>query len=123
MAYDERLAIRIQECLGQTDALAELKMFGGWCATVDGNMAVGVLGNDVIVRVGPDAYAEALSEPGVREFDFAGRPMAGWVFVNGRSVDTAEALEAWVERGIAFARSLPPKTQATRERTKRRSGG
>lgn len=109
MAYDERLASRVQGFLAQEDALAELKMFGGWCATIGGNMAVGVLGNDVIVRVGPGAYAAALAEPGVREFDFSGRPMAGWVFVSGRSVRSAEALEAWVDRGVAYARSLPPK--------------
>ena len=88
MAYDERLATAFRRLLADTDDVAELKMFGGWCATVAGNMAIGVLGDDLIVRVGPKACPDALSEPGVREFDFSGRPMVGWVFVDGAAVRT-----------------------------------
>ena len=64
MAYDEHLADRIRALLADSGDVAELKMFGGWCATVAGNMAIGVLGDDLIVRVGPTAYPDALSEAG-----------------------------------------------------------
>ena len=119
MAYDEQLAERIRALLGGTGDAAELKMFGGWCATVAGNMAIGVLGDDLIVRVGPKAYPDALSEPGVREFDFSGRPMSGWVFVDGSAVRTDDGLGAWVDRGIGFAQSLPAKAPGRAGRIRR----
>jgi len=117
MAYDEDLADRVLALLADIDAVAELRMFGGWCATVAGNMAIGVLGDDLIVRVGPKAYEDALAEPGVREFDFSGRPMAGWVFVDGAAVRDAEALDPWVDQGVRFAQSLPAKPKGARGRS------
>ncbi len=123
MAYDEHLAERIQAYLADTVGVAELKMFGGWCATIAGNMAIGVLGADLIVRVGPGGYEGALARPGVREFDFSGRPMAGWVYVDGASVHTQEALAEWIERGVGFARSLPAKAPGSRGRTPPARGG
>ena|SRR5271166_6043349 len=119
MAYDEHLADRIRALLADGGDVAELKMFGGWCATVAGNMAIGVLGDDLIVRVGPTAYPDALSEAGVREFDFSGRPMAGWVFVDGSAVRTDDGLGDWVDRGVGFARSLPAKAPGTGRRSRR----
>ena len=118
MAYDEDLADRVRAVLADIDTVSELKMFGGWCATIAGNMAVGVLGDDLIVRVGPKAYDDALSEPGVREFDFSGRPMAGWVFVDGAAVRDADALDPWVDRGVRFASSLPAKPPGARRRSR-----
>ena len=61
-------------------------MFGGWGVTVNGNMALGVMERDLIVRVGPETFDEALTRPGVRPFDFTGRSMTGWVFVAGDAV-------------------------------------
>lgn len=119
MAYDDALVARIQAILGELDGRAEMRMFGGWCATVCGNMAVGVIGDDLIVRVGPSAFEQALSEPGVREFDFTGRPMTGWVFVDGSAVRDAEALEVWVDRGVGFACSLPAKAPGRAGRARR----
>jgi TfoX/Sxy family transcriptional regulator of competence genes len=92
-----------------TDAIAEIRMFGGWCVTIRGHMAAGVLGDDLIVRVGPDAYEASLARPGAREFDFTGRPSRGIVVVDGASVHTPAALSRWVTRGRDFAASLPPK--------------
>ncbi len=116
MAYDEHLAQRVREILsaddgsgGATDAIAEIRMFGGWCVTIRGHMAAGVLGDDLIVRVGPDAYEAARARPGAREFDFTGRPSRGIVVVDGSSVRTKAALARWVARGRDFAASLPPK--------------
>ena len=86
MAFDENLADRVRERLAATAGITELKMFGGWGATINGNMAVGVMASDLIVRVGPEGFDDALSRPGARPFDFTGRPMTGWVFVDGTKV-------------------------------------
>jgi len=110
MGYDEHRASRVRERLGSADDVVELKMFGGWGVTVHGNMAVGVMDRDLIVRVGPDAFDDALARPGVRPFDFTGRPMAGWVFVAGDAVANGRSLSAWVTRGVDYAQSLPPKS-------------
>src|SRR5437016_5357842 len=98
-------------------------MFGGWGVTVHGNMAVGVMERDLIVRVGPEAFDHALSRPGVRPFDFTGRPMTGWVFVAGDAVANGRSLGAWVARGLEYAQSLPPKSANTSQPTKRVARG
>jgi TfoX/Sxy family transcriptional regulator of competence genes len=111
MAYDEHLAARVREILSADagSTIAEIRMFGGWCVTIRGHMAAGVLDDDLIVRVGPDAYEAALARPGARVFDFTGRPSRGIVVVDGSSVRTRAALTRWVARGRDFAASLPPK--------------
>jgi TfoX/Sxy family transcriptional regulator of competence genes len=109
MAYDEGLAQRIEETLGDQPNLVAKKMFGGVGYMVQGNMACGVNKDDLIVRVGPDRYQEALAQPHTREFDMTGRPMRGWVVVEPEGCESDEALEAWVRQGVQFALSLPPK--------------
>ena len=81
MAYDEGLAARVTEALGGQDGLVEKKMFGGIGYLVHGNMACGVNRNDLIIRVGPAAYEEALAHPHTDVFDMTGRPMKGWIVV------------------------------------------
>ena len=110
VTFDEQLVLRVRERLGATDGVAELRMFGGWGVTVHGNMAVGVMERDLIVRVGPEAFDDALTRQGVRPFDFTGRSMTGWVFVAGDAVANGRSLSAWVTRGLDYARSLPPKS-------------
>lgn len=109
MAYSEDLAWRIREQLAGTSGLSEKKMFGGVGFMVHGNMACGVNGDDLIVRLGAQAYDEALARPFTRPFDMTGRPMAGWVMVGPAGVASGEALAAWVQQALAFARSLPAK--------------
>jgi len=112
MAYDEGLAQRIREVLDDGvdgDVITERKMFGGLAFMLGGNMCVGVVAEDLMVRVGPDAYAEALAEHDAREMDFTGRPLKGMVYVDGAQLDSDERLIEWVRRGVAFAGSLPPK--------------
>ena len=109
MAYDEGLAQRIREVLDDLPALVEKKMFGGVGFMVQGNMACGVNGSDLIVRVGPERYEEALTQPYARVFDFTGRPMKGWVMVAPGGHETDEALADWVQQGVEFALSLPVK--------------
>lgn len=107
MAYSEELAERIRDTAG--DRVTEKKMFGGIAFLHNGNMAVGVSGDDLMCRVGPDAYERALNEPGVEEFSKTGRPMTGWVLVSSTNVSEGDDLSAWVETGIDFAATLPSK--------------
>ncbi|WP_406464898.1 TfoX/Sxy family protein [Streptomyces sp. NBC_01622] len=109
MAYDEGLAERIRERLGADPDITEKRMFGGIAFLRSGNMAVGVTGDDLMVRVGPDATDAALARPGTRIFDMTGRPMRGWIVVAGSAVAEDEALGEWIDEGRAFAASLPPK--------------
>ena len=109
MAYDEALAARIRAALQDQDAVTERKMFGGIAFMVGGNMACGVIRDDLMVRVGPDAHDAAVTEPHVRPMDFAHRPMRGMVYVAPDGVRSDEALARWVHAGAALAASLPPK--------------
>jgi len=109
MAYDEGLAQRIREALDDRSNVDEKKMFGGLAFLLAGNMCVGVVGDDLMVRVGPQAYDAALQEPHARKMDFTGRPMRGLLFVAAEGLESDAALLRWLERGIRFAASLPPK--------------
>ena len=109
MAYDELLAKRITELLQDRSDLIEKKMFGGIGYLLKGNMACGVTGGDLIVRVGKEDYAEALTKEFTKPFDMTGRAMTGWVVVTQAGISTDNELREWVDRGIQFALSLPPK--------------
>ena len=109
MGYDQHLAGRVRKLLENLDGFSAKEMFGGIGFMLHGNMSCGVNGPDLIVRVGPDAYEQALTEVSVKEFDMTGRPMRGWVVVHADSLEQDETLKLWVERGVDFARSLPPK--------------
>jgi TfoX/Sxy family transcriptional regulator of competence genes len=108
MAYDEHLAERVRQFLPDEGVVGK-QMFGGLAFLLNGNMSVGVLGEELIVRLGAEEGARALAEPHVRVMDFTGRPMKGWVIVGPAATADDGALAGWVERGIAFAASLPPK--------------
>lgn len=109
MAYDEGLATRLREMIGAEPGLAEKKMFGGLAMLLYGNMAVGVHGQDLIVRTDPGQQEQLLAEPGARVFDMTGRPMKGWLLVDQAGCAEDTDLRRWVDRGLAHARSLPPK--------------
>jgi hypothetical protein len=110
MAYDEHLAHRIRELLGDEDGLTEKAMFGGLAFMLHGNLAVGISnGGELMVRVGPDATDAALARPHTRVLDMTGRPMKGWILVAPEGVATKRQLASWVKRGVEFARALPPK--------------
>lgn len=109
MAYDEKLAERVREVLERRRGVSEKKMFGGLAFLVNGHMACGVQGDDLMVRVGPDAYDSALKKAGARPMDFTGRPLKGMVYVGPRGHRRKPSLETWVEQGLSYARSLPPK--------------
>jgi TfoX/Sxy family transcriptional regulator of competence genes len=109
MAFDEGLAERLRQRLAGTGGLAEKRMFGGLSFLVDGNMCVGVIGDELIARVGPEATAAALERPGSRLFDFSGRPMKGWITVEPDALEDDDALAGWVQLALVFVRTLPPK--------------
>jgi TfoX/Sxy family transcriptional regulator of competence genes len=116
MAYDEELAERVRAALGAVAGVTEIKMFGGLCYTVGGNMAVGVTGGDLMVRMDPDSADAALAEPGARPMDFTGKPMRGFLYVGPEGTGTARSLQRWVDRGVALASSLPPKKPKSKKR-------
>ena len=109
MAYDEGLAERVRDLLALHGDVTERKMFGGIAWMLAGNMACGVIGDELIVRVGPEAGERALAESHARPFDATGRPMRGFVCVAAEGTAEPAALAGWVEAGVAFAASLPPK--------------
>ena len=109
MAYDEGLAQRIREVFDGSTGVDEKKMFGGIAFMVEGNMCVGVVGEELMVRVGPDRYQDSLTQPDAREMDFTGRAMKGMVYVGTDGIDSDDDLKSWVDRGLAFVTTLPPK--------------
>lgn len=109
MAYDEQLADRVRAALSPRDGISERKMFGGLCLMVNGNMACGVMGEEVMVRLTPEDAERATTEPEVRPMDFTGRPMKGMVYVSAAGVAADEDLAGWAEAGADHAASLPPK--------------
>jgi TfoX/Sxy family transcriptional regulator of competence genes len=109
MAYDEELADRVRESLSARADVTERKMFGGIAFMLGGNMACGVLGEDLIVRLGDEEGEKALAEDGVRPFDFTGKPMKGIVYVAPERTSEDAGLAEWVEAGADYAASLPAK--------------
>ena len=109
MAYNEELAARVRKALGRRKGVKEQKMFGGIAFMLHGNMCCGVVTGDLMVRVGPDAYEDALAQRHAREMDFTGRPLKGMVYVSSRGIEDDEDLTGWVTRGVTFAGSLPAK--------------
>ena len=108
MPYDEELAERVRRAFARKKNVVEKKMFGGFGWLLNGNMCVGVWKQWLIARLG-DEYGEALREPHVREFDITGKAMRGWVMVDAGGVTTGDELREWVNRCIAFVRTLPAK--------------
>ena len=109
MAYDQKLAERVRALLKDSPGFTEKKMFGGVGFLLSGNMACGVLNDDLIVRVGPQQYEDMLKLPNTRLFDITGRPMKGWVMVSAKGSKTKKNLSIWVDRGVSFALTLPAK--------------
>ncbi len=109
MAFDDALAARVRALISGNSGLTERKMFGGLAFLINGNMSVGIHGSELIARMSPDDARAALCEPGVRVFDLSGKPMKGWLLVSVKILGDENALASWVEKAVAFARSLPAK--------------
>jgi len=110
MAYDEALADRVRDLISTRADVTEKKMFGGIAFMLVGNMAVGVRGDDLLVRLSEEDAQRALSEEGVRPFEMGGlRQPKGWVLVGGERISDDAGLSEWVDAGADYAASLPAK--------------
>ena len=121
MAIDEGLAERVREQLEGLQGLTERRMFGGLAYMLNGNMCVGLVRESLMVRIGPDDYAATVVLPHARPMDFTGKPLRGFVYVAPEGVAEDEDLAVWVERGVAFAGSLPPKEKKPKKPKQKRS--
>ncbi len=109
MAYDEGLAQRVREVLSDCMGYEEKKMFGGIGFLFHGNMACAVIREDLIVRVGAENYSDALLQPDVELFDITGRAMTGWVVVKEQGYRKDSIFIDWVNQGVSYSLTLPPK--------------
>jgi TfoX/Sxy family transcriptional regulator of competence genes len=109
VAFDEALAERVRAVLGDAPDVVGKRMFGGIAYMVAGNMACGIMGDDLMVRVGKADQMACLALPHARTMEMSGRVMGGFVVVDAEGLDEDDVLASWVERGAAFAASLPPK--------------
>ncbi|SFN29199.1 TfoX/Sxy family protein [Actinomadura madurae] len=110
MSYDEKLAERVRDMLQGRPGMTQKRMFGGIAWLVDGNMSVVVRSEgDLMVRVAPDDHDTMLAEPGTATMVMRGRPLRGWITVAPDACATPSALTTWVERGLAYAATLPEK--------------
>ncbi len=103
MAYDEFLAERILNILNKKRITFSVKkMMGGLTYMVDGKMCIGVVKNNMMARIGPKAYDEALKQTGCKEMSFTGRPIKGYVFIEPEGVDMEKDLEYWIQLCLDF---------------------
>ena len=110
MAYDESLAERVRTLIGPEPSLTEKRMFGGLAFLVGGNMSVTVSGQGgLLVRGEPEEMDALRDAPGVDPFVMRNREMAGWLYVDGPAIAAEDDLRTWVDRSVAFARTLPAK--------------
>jgi hypothetical protein len=109
MAFDATLAARMRALLTRRKNIGEKKMFGGVGFLLNGNMLVGVWKDSMIVRLGLNAYDDALLTPHVREFDITGKPMRGWVMVEPEGIADDAQLKDWIDQATTFVKSLPKK--------------
>jgi hypothetical protein len=111
MAYDEALVDGLRAALLRRKGVTEKKMFGGVCFMVNGHMCCGVASKDLVLRLGEEGTAAALEKPYTRPFDMTGKPMKTMLFVSPKGHRGDEALKAWLDRALGFARGLPPHKQ------------
>lgn len=109
MAFDEKLAERMRRALTGKRKITEKRMFGGLAFLLDGKMFCGIIRAELMARVGPARYDEALQQPHARPMDFTGRPMAGYVFVAPAGCRTGGSLVKWMEWSLDYVSCLPTK--------------
>ena len=118
MAADEELAGRIRVALLGAGTVREVRMFGGLCFMLNGNMVAGTSKRGLLVRVGKDQQPSALARPGAKRMEMTGRPMEGYIFVDPPPSDD-RSLQDWLALAVAFVKTLPPKLPKSKpQRTK-----
>ena len=116
MAYDEHLADRVRQSFNEKNAtFTEKKMFGGLCILVDDKMCVGVQKDELMARIDPEMWQEALTKKGCREMDFTGRSMKGFVYVSAEGIDNDEDLSYWVQLALDYN----PKAKSSKRKKKK----
>ena len=108
MAYDERLADRIREILVDLPVIEEKQMMGGVAFMVNNKMCVGVIKDEMMARIGPDVFDEALEKQSCRPMDFTKRPMKGWVFISPEGIERVQELEYWIALALDYNRKVEP---------------
>ena len=115
MGLDEDLAKRMRAVLTGAAAVREVRMFGGLCFMLNGNMVAGTSKRGLMVRVGKEQQSNALARPGAKRMEMTGRPMEGYVFVDPPPLDD-RSLQDWLALAVAFVKTLPPKAPKSRRR-------
>ena len=116
MAFNETLSNRIREELADAPRVEEKLMFGGICFMVNDKMCIGVVDDEMMCRIGPDVYDEALEKNGVREMIFTGKPMVGYVFVENDALKSKKELHYWVDLCLKF--NIPAKSSKKKAKKK-----
>ena len=109
MPFDQSIAQRVRDVLTDECPTTEKRMFGGLAFMTNGHMCCGIVGENLVVRVGAEAHEQCLSLPHARAMDFTGRSMKGFVYVAPEGYQTKKALRTWIKRGLSFVLQLPPK--------------
>lgn len=115
MAYNEKLSNRIREALVALPKVEEKYMFGGVCYMLNGKMCMGVVKDEMMCRIDPDKYEEALDKKGCREMVFTGKPMKGYVFVAEEGMKSKKEFDYWVELCLEFNK----KAKAAKKKSKK----
>jgi TfoX/Sxy family transcriptional regulator of competence genes len=110
MAYDEKLAQRLRELLAGERKVTEKKMFGGLAFLLNGNMCVSASSKGgLLARVDPADSKAAAARPHAEVMKMRGKTMHGWIFVDAEGVRAKGELEGWVERSVAYVKTLARK--------------
>jgi hypothetical protein len=115
MAFDHELASRVRQLVDDRAGITETAMFGGLALMLDGKMFCGVLGQELLARVGPDGHAAAMARKHVRLMDFTGRQMRGYVFVGPQALSSRGSLDRWVDECARFVAALPENPPTARK--------
>ena len=109
MAYDEGLAARIEEILSDLPEVEEKKMFGGIAFLINKHMCVGVIGDRLMARVGPEKYRESLAKNHVSKMTFTGKAMTGMIYVDQEGIASDKDLKFWIDLSLSYIKDLPSK--------------
>jgi TfoX/Sxy family transcriptional regulator of competence genes len=115
MAVDQDLAERMRVALAGAGAVHEVRMFGGLCFMLNGNMVAGTSKRGLLVRVGREQQSAALARPDAKPMEMTGRPMEGYVFIDPPPADD-RSLREWIDLAVGFVKTLPPKAPKPRPR-------
>ena len=116
MAYNEKLADRIRIRLAEVPKVEEKFMFGGVCFMVKGKMCIGIVKDEMMCRIGPDAYETALEKNGCREMVFTGKPMNGYVYVSDEAMKSKKDFDYWINLCLDFNTKAKPSKKKSKQK-------